>query len=486
MVQYVNVFLKKRVAPAPHSRSARCRSFGGVISKACFFCKLLQDISKKEGSKEMKMIEKSKKQCLFVCPLLLIFFINGCSNKHEQTVEPTYRERLEELFATYDREFIVYLERAQEIIGKNILTYSTISDQFTIPKYMEISGSYYDYGLLVGHIASQSGIQPRRVSGGQMALNNRIIEMYRQIYPKFLEIASGIGDVFDIPLEEMDFIFLEEGFFIGLWYNLLHYPAFESLGPSESADNARVWGNCAVVSANVQDTTLVGRNFDNDRERPHFVVYTRMDGAYKVMANAQYTIFHWVMDGINEKGLVMATANQASPPEYYRFFDPYPDFPVINEHHMFRIALETCATVDEVIALYRSVRPWSPDYADHLMVVDAQGNSAVIGLDTDREPTFFRSENSYQVLTNTAYHMGFDYLMNNCWRFQTATNMAEQGIGNMNDIKEIMQAIRGPAFGYMSVYDIKSSFMRLYLRHDFDTPWDYTLPAGWAHPMEGD
>jgi hypothetical protein len=39
---------KKGVAPPTHSRSARCRSFEGVISKACFFCKLLQDINIKE------------------------------------------------------------------------------------------------------------------------------------------------------------------------------------------------------------------------------------------------------------------------------------------------------------------------------------------------------------------------------------------------------------------------------------------------------
>jgi hypothetical protein len=38
---------RKGVAPPPHSRSARSRSFGGDISKACFFCKLLQHINKK-------------------------------------------------------------------------------------------------------------------------------------------------------------------------------------------------------------------------------------------------------------------------------------------------------------------------------------------------------------------------------------------------------------------------------------------------------
>ena len=174
----------------------------------------------------------------------------------------------------------------------------------------------------------------------------------------------------------------------------------------------------------------------------------------------------------------MATANQASPPEYYRFRDPYPDFPVINEHHMFRVALETCATVDEVIALYQSVRPWCADDADHLMVTDARGNSAVIGLGIDRNPDFFPSEKSYQVLTNTAYQMGHDYMMENCNRFRTATNMAEQGIYVMDDVKNIMRTIRGPAYGYMSLYDIDRRFMRLYLRHDYDEPWDFTLPMG--------
>jgi glycosyltransferase involved in cell wall biosynthesis len=38
---------KKGVAPPTHSRSAKWSSFGSVISNACFFCKLLKDISKK-------------------------------------------------------------------------------------------------------------------------------------------------------------------------------------------------------------------------------------------------------------------------------------------------------------------------------------------------------------------------------------------------------------------------------------------------------
>jgi len=413
-----------------------------------------------------------------LCVLLLVLTILICACTSEQDDEgsntTSRQERMEELWATYDEDFVTNLQQAQEEMGKTVMTYTPISDQFTIPKRIDISGSHHDLGLLIGHLARQYGWAPRRVTLVQGDLNNRIIDMYRRIYPPYLELARGVGNVFDIPMQELDLIYLEGEFFF-IWQHIFSYSEFEAFGPGSTATGSPAQGHCAVVSANVEDTTLVGRNFDNDRERPHFVVYTDLSGVYRVMANAQYTIYHWVMDGINEKGLVMATANQASPPEYYSFMDPYPDFPVINEHHMFRVALETCATVDEVIALYQSVRPWCSDYADHLMVVDALGNSAVIGLGTDRNPDFFRSEKSYQVLTNTAYHMGHNYLINNCSRYATATRMAEEGIFVMDDVKNIMRTIRGPAFGYMSLYDIGRRFMRLYLRHDYNEPWDFIL-----------
>lgn len=359
-------------------------------------------------------------------------------------------------------------------MGKKILTYSTISHQFTIPKRIDIRGSHYELGQLMGHIAQQQGSSPRRIQHNQENLNNQIIEMYSDTYPQFLDLVRGVGSVFGIPMRELDFTSLENGFFNDFWYNLLQYPAFEALGPSPLSGT---WdsGHCAMVSARLNNTMLMGRNFDNDRERPHFVVYSQMTGTYKVMASAQYNIYHWVMDGINEKGLVMGTANQAAPAEYYQYFDQYPDHPVINEHHMFRVALETCATVDEVIELYKKVPPWCADYADHLMVTDAYGNSAVIGLDTDRTPTFFPSTGNFQVLTNTAYHMGQEYMMANCWRYRTATEMAEEGLSNLDDVEFIMETIRGKPHGYMSLYDIHRGLMRLLLRHDFNEPWDYTI-----------
>lgn len=406
--------------------------------------------------------------------ILVVLLLYGCQTDSEDTHTPSYQERLDRLTSIYDETFISYLQQAEETMGKRIFTYSAISDRFSIPKQIEITGSHFELGQLLGHIARQQGSTPSRISENQRALNNEIIAMYREIYPRYLELVRGLGEVFGMPVSEMDFQSLEGYYFSNLWGDLLLYGAFNALGPAPSTAS---WnsGNCAMVSADTGNNMILGRNFDNDRVRPHFVVRTKLDGVYEVLANAQYTIYHWVMDGINEKGLVMATAGQVSPSEYYDFYDPYPDFPVIQKNHMFRVALETCATVDEVISLYQRVRPWCPDVANHLMVADASGNSVVIGNSLDRTPAFFPSTENFQVLTNTSYHMGHEYLMENCWRFRTATQMAEQGITGIEDIHVTMQAIKGDSVGYMSLYDINHGKMQLLLPDTYNTPWTYRI-----------
>jgi hypothetical protein len=390
-------------------------------------------------------------------------------NWHQQK-----QEQKEQLLATYDQQFKEYLSRAQQEMGKTILTYEPISDQNTIPKYIKIEGTYYEYGYLVARISQQYGRQPQRIISDQRSFNNRIIEMYQNVYPQFLEIARGVGDLFGIPVNELDFIHFEDEFFHGLWWNLFKYQQFSDLRDVSGASTSGVQDHCALVSANIENNTFVGRNFDNDHLKPHFVVLTHMQGGYKVLANASYTIFHWIMDGINEKGLVMGTAANVTPPEYF-WNDPYPDIPAIQQNHLFRIALETCANVDEVIALYSSVRPWSPHTTGHIMCADAQGNSAVIEFNTNRQPDFFKSDKDYQVLTNIAYHMGLDFMMSNCWRFERATHMAESGLQKADDVLNIMMIIRG-TFGYTSIFDIKNRIMKDYFPSDLNNAFEFNLP----------
>lgn len=423
----------------------------------------------------MKRVKSIKIFLLGLLISVLFIFNNTCSNQQnsQQHLENLKAEQKELLLSSYDQKFQEYLASAQNIMGKTILTYRSISSQYTIPKYIKITGSHYDYGILVALISQQYGRYPPRVSPGMRDFNSRIIKMYQKLYPQFLEIARGVGDVFDIPFEELDFIHLEDDFFHGLWWNLFRYQEFYELRNIPNLTIAQVHHNCALVSAKIENNTLVGRNFDNDHLKPHFVVLTHMNGTYKVLANASYTIYHWIMDGINEKGLVMGTAANTEPPEYF-WTDAYPDIPAIQQNHLFRIALETCADVDEVINLYRSVRPWSPHTTGHLLVADAEGNSAVIEFDLDRVPDFFRSKQNYQVLTNIAYHKGFNYMMENCPRFKRATNAAEAGIYSIEDVLDIMLSIRG-TFGYTSIFDIKKREMYDYFPSDLSKAYDFKL-----------
>lgn len=398
--------------------------------------------------------------------MVMVFwlFSSACGDRDSVNQTPTVQERLEDLLATYDQEFLEYLSIAQQEMGKTVMTVAPVSSAITIPKTIEIEGSHYDYGCLLALIARQFGREPRTVSSVNIEFNNRIIDMYRAIYPQFLEMARGAGDVFGIVVEDLDFVHFEDDFFHDLWWNLLKYDQFMALHVSAASGVQAMRDACALLSYRMGSNTLVGRNFDNDHLKPHFIVKTRMEGAYRVLANASYTVYHWVMDGINERGLVMGTAANTTPPEYF-WTDPYPSVPAIQQNHLFRIALETCATVEEVIELYRSVRPWSPHTTGHLLVADAWGNSAVIEFDLDRQPDFFRSEINYQVLTNTAYHMGFEYMMNNCWRFRTACNRAADGVDSADDVLDIMHAIRG-SHGYTSIFNIRERLMRGYYLSD--------------------
>jgi hypothetical protein len=253
---------------------------------------------------------------------LVVLSIAGCGGETSPTAPtPDRQAQFDRLLATFDQQFVSYLANARQAMGREVLSYAPIADGLQIPKRMDIAGTHYDLGYLIGDIARQHGRRPRQVSADRQDLNDQIIEMYRRVYPQYLDLVQGVGDVFGLPLVELDLPYLEDDYFVGLWTTLFRHDEFDALRVVPAASSPG--SHCAVVSARLDGEPITGRNFDNSHERPHFVVYTDLEGSYRVLANAQYAIYHWVMDGINEKGLFMATANNAQPAEYM-FTDPYP------------------------------------------------------------------------------------------------------------------------------------------------------------------
>lgn len=203
----------------------------------------------------MSMKSIFEKMAFPVIVILIVLPLDFC---HDNSItQPiTVQERLEELLDTYDLDFQEYLANAHQTMGKTVLTYQPVSTRTTIPKYIEIRGSHYDYGRLAGLISQQYGRQPRSVSSGNAEFNNRIIDMYRNVYPRFLEIARGVGDVFGIPVDELDFVHFEDDFFYGLWWNLLKYPQFQALMGANISADTEMEDHCALVSANLENNTI--------------------------------------------------------------------------------------------------------------------------------------------------------------------------------------------------------------------------------------
>ena len=102
---------------------------------------------------------------------------------------------------------------------------------------------------------------------------------------------------------------------------------------------------------------------------------------------------------------------------------------------MVRIALETCATVEEAVALFQSVRIWFPVEVNHILLADKTGSSAVIEFDKARNVAVFTSGSPAMILTNTAYQEGKEYLIENCWRYRKASRMLKRGVRREDDVK---------------------------------------------------
>ena len=125
---------------------------------------------------------------------------------------------------------------------------------------------------------------------------------------------------------------------------------------------------------------------------------------YQSLGNSCYMPYHWMTDGMNEKGLFIGVATNGNPDIYnHKEGYTYSDVPAVQVIHMVRIALEKCATVEEAVSLFQSVRIWFPEEFNHLLLADASGDAAVLEWDPDKQAHVFRQNKPYLLLTNTAY-----------------------------------------------------------------------------------
>jgi predicted choloylglycine hydrolase len=365
--------------------------------------------------------------------LVATFGATSCSESSAPAT-PTRND----LARTFDVRFKEILERATAVAGQRIITYAPISDTVMTRK-VTIDADYHAFGYQTGLMAREIGITPRRRTEADRDLNERIVAMYSEIYPPHLEKARGVASAFGLTLDDLDLRHLERDFYIDLYWVLFNYEQFRSTG-FETLNT----GQCSILSVHRPGgARLVGRNFDYGYNVPRFFVVSNIAGVYRTIGNTGWAWNHWIMDGINEKGLFIGVATNQSPSEYGRLgYQAYPDFPAINAHHMMSIILDTCGTVSEALHLIGRMRVWFSDEFLHFMIADSDGNSAVVEFDESGRLVPFTSTRDYQVVTNTALQIGEERVASLCGRYARATaTLSTADVRSLEDLLAVNRSI---------------------------------------------
>jgi predicted choloylglycine hydrolase len=345
------------------------------------------------------------------------------------------------IYDEYDRQFRDYLDQAIRLVGRETIKVERLSDEYTIPQKLTIQGTPYEIGLTIGHIGRQAKAPLPLLAQNRHALNEKVAELYRRIYPQDLELVRGVADAYEQKANDIDLMLFASEFTPSLWMGLFKHKRFYEATDFGKHGEPRPNHHCSAVSYFVGGRHLVGRHFDHASDRPTFFASVEMTGTYKVMGHTPYDITGELVDGMNEKGLSLCvTSNNDGK---YATAEPYPEEPAIVMWHMMLIVMQTCANVDEALELLRSVRVWFPEEGNHWLLADTSGKSVVVEWTPgDHKLVVFDKPGPYELLTNAALQEGEDFLVENCPRYRKAKPLLENSVRNAAEMLEVMNAMR--------------------------------------------
>lgn len=168
--------------------------------------------------------------------------------------------------------------------------------------------------------------------------------------------------------------------------------------------------------------------------------------------------------GMNDQGLWYAGA---SVPERSDIKN-YHNKPTI-QGELCEKALEECATVDEVIAMYKIY--YSPHWNGHSLWMDKFGNSVVTEFGED-DVVFIRTNEDFHVATNFYLCDTTNARWNQCYRYETANYMLETSDDISVDLfRSICNATHAEGKGptvLSTVHDLTTGDIYMYDFHNFD------------------
>jgi len=214
---------------------------------------------------------------------------------------------------------------------------------------------------------------------------------------------------------------------------------------------------CTVFLASDSNLVLAGNNEDFKDTMTIVGFFPRDSSKFgRVMFGFEEA---FPQGGVNERGLFfdglavdkLEIKTSAGRPDYYGF--------------LAEKALEECATVDEVIALFSQYDIAWLEYAQ-LMFGDRSGNSVIIEGDS-----LIVNRGGFQVATNF-YQSQVSKDSITCDRYLTASRMLESSdsisIGLFRQILDSTHAEGRFQSVYSNIYDLSGGLVYLYRLHDFE------------------
>jgi hypothetical protein len=403
------------------------------------------------------------------------------------------------VYREYDREFRAYLANATRLVGKETIKVERLSDQFTVPQKLTIKGTPYEIGLTIGHIGKQAKERLPLVDETNRDLNQKLAELYRKIYPQHLDVVRGVAEAYGQPAEQIDLVLFERDFGSDLWCNLLQHERFYRDTDFAKQDSSPEKYGCSVASYYANGHQIVGRNFDLPSDRPTYFTDLEMAGTYRVMGHTVYDLTGEMNDGINEKGFSLSVAgnvgiqwwkgDRTGDRTKYTSRDPYPREPAVVFWKMTQVVMQTCATVDEALALLRAVRVWFPANfrgmaleGTHWLLADATGKAVVVEWTPgDSQLLVYDKPGPYELLTNFSFQEGEEFLVKNCPRYYKARPLLERGVSDTTGMLEVMKAMRvtGPGRSlWISVMDLNARSVEVRYFKEFDRKYEFSFSPG--------
>jgi len=241
------------------------------------------------------------------------------------------------------------------------LTEKTFYNPFLDRKILNIKtfeGNYFEIGRQQGKIYRQNGMNCDLAQIDPVVYKNQLA-IYEKHYPQMLEELRGMAEGGNYDIDKCIW------WFINGTVSCLQ----EKAAPPKA---------CSIFGIKNQGRLYVGRNYDLfpitenyfeaykvvNPERYSFVAVSDM-GTYKFLETNKKGLFYYPDDAINNKGLFVGLT--------YAFEDQCSYG--ISDIHIIKLITETCATVNDALAVFERV---PLNWPKNFFIADRNGDMAVV------------------------------------------------------------------------------------------------------------